>query len=93
MTENHKDAPAEIDSAGASARSSFSHFVALLKFEEPVQRAFYEIECIQSNRVKNMPWSQSLNSPKAIRGRVNVFILTHDMKLYKNEYLSNSNSF
>jgi predicted nuclease of restriction endonuclease-like (RecB) superfamily len=28
---------------------SFSHFVELLKFEDPVQRAFYEIECIKGN--------------------------------------------
>jgi predicted nuclease of restriction endonuclease-like (RecB) superfamily len=30
-------------------RLSFSHFVELLQFDEPVQRAFYEIECIRGN--------------------------------------------
>lgn len=30
-------------------RLSFSHFVELLKFDEPIQRAFYEIECLQGN--------------------------------------------
>jgi predicted nuclease of restriction endonuclease-like (RecB) superfamily len=28
---------------------SFSHFVELLKFEDPVQRAFYEIDCRKGN--------------------------------------------
>ncbi len=31
------------------ARLSFSHFAELLKFEDHIQRAFYEIECIQGN--------------------------------------------
>lgn len=30
-------------------RLSFSHFVELLQFDEPVQRAFYEVECIRGN--------------------------------------------
>jgi len=28
---------------------SFSHFVELLQFDEPVQRVFYEVECIRGN--------------------------------------------
>ena len=55
------------------ARSSFSHFVELLKFEEPVQRAFYEIECIRSNRSKNQQFDTKVHFRKfVITGPIKV---------------------
>ena len=38
-----------IDGKTLISRLSFSHFVELLNLEDPVQRVFYEVECIQGN--------------------------------------------